>query len=284
MKTASTPQYLALASIALCLAACSGSGRVAISPLPTIQSNYHIQPSQSDTFQHANYISFSGSFSAMGEDLADNVQMGQFKFHHAGRAGQFQYYGGLQLNAGAYNFDAYGEPVFDAQGNQYPKRRSNFVFSGAIAAGANFAIPVAANFDWRVIGLEGSWGMESGRYYDYRKTVPDTLMAYVDRRRLQDMYFLTTEMVFRRRRSGAKFGYQFAVGTNFNRVPYNDSYYFPGSSNNNYNDDGKSTQIIVRNTIHINRDPVGFYFQIYGARYLAAFNTGITYRLPSRSR
>ncbi|MFT4023987.1 MAG: hypothetical protein QM664_09425 [Flavihumibacter sp.] len=246
------------------------------------QSSYHLQPTQSDSFNHANYLSLSGSFSAIGRDLEDNTQIAQFKYHHAGKAGQFQYFAGLQLNAGAYNFDRYGEPAVDAQGNKFPQRRSNFVFSGAVSAGASFVLPIAANFDWRVVGVEGNWGIESGRYYQYRKAVPDSLVAYVDRRRLQDMYFLTTELVFRRRRSGMKFGYQFAVGSNFTRIPYSDSYYYSGS--NNYYDDGKVNNVIVRNTLHFNRDPVGYYFQVYGGRYLATFNTGITYRLSHRAR
>ncbi len=281
MRTQSLFRLLPTVSVVFLLSACSGGGRIAISPLPIAQSTYHVQPSQSDTFTHANYISLSGSFNAIGRDLGDNAQLAQFKYHHAGKAGQFQYFGGVQVNAGAYNFDRYDDPYIDPGAYPYPTRRSNFVFSGALSAGAAFVLPVAPTFDWRIIGVEGNMGLESGRYYQYRKSVPDSAIQYVDRRRLQDMYFLTTEMVFRRRRSGAKFGYQFGVGTNFRQVPYADNYYW-SSGGSGYYDDGNTTHVIVRNTFHFAKDPMAFYFQVYGGRYLLALNTGLTYRIPSR--
>lgn len=280
MKPTSLIRLLLAATLPLVITSCSNSGRVMLSPVPVAQSSYHMQPSQSDSFQHANYLSLSGSFSAIGRDIEDNSQLVQFKFHHAGKAGRFQYFAGIQANAGAYNFNENGSPWIDSLGNRYPNRRSNFVFSGALSGGFGYTIPVSSNFEWRVIGVEGNVGLESGRYFNYRKSVPDSAVNYVDRHRLQGLYFATTEMVFRRRRSGTKVGYQFAVGTNFRRVPYSDSYYDPYDPNYGYGYNNWSPAVVVRNTLHVNKDPMGFYFQIYGGRHLLALNTGLTFRIP----
>ncbi len=269
--------YASLAVPALLLMillnSCAESGKILMSPVPYAQSSYHIQPTQSDSIQSANYLSLAGSFNALGNNLEDNAQLVQFKFHHAGKAGRFQYFGGLQLNAGAYNFNE-NPGYYDSGWVNYPARRSNFVWAGALSGGMTYALPVSSNFEWRILGLEGSLGLEGGRYVNFRKDTPDNLFEYVDRDQLQPMVFLSTEMVFRRKKSGTKIGYQFAVGTNFKQMPYD--YYYSGSSQWNTE---MSIPAVVRNTLHITKDPISFHFQIFGSRYLLGLNTGITYRL-----
>lgn len=282
MRTQSLFRLLPAVSIAFVLTACTTTGRIAISPLPVAQSTYHVQPSQSDSFNHANYISLSGSFSAIGDNTEDVARIVQAKYHHAGKAGRFQYFGGAQLNAGSYKFNFAGNPLYNDNTNFYPRHQSNFVFSAAAAAGMCYVIPFNERFDWRVLGVEGNWGVESGDYYQYRKSVPDSFVTYVDRRQVQDMYFVSSEIVVRRRRSNAKIGYQIAVGSNFKKVPPSDAGIFPIIDYAGYPD--KVNNIIIRNSLHFSKDPVSVYFQLYRGHHQVTFNTGITCRLGSRMR
>lgn len=234
-----------------------------MSPLHAAQSVYHVQPTQGDSNRSATYIGLAGSFNAIGEAVDDNAQLGQFKLHHAGKLGRFQYFGGVQLNAGAYNLSSnYIDSLIRGS-------RSRFVWSAAVSGGMGYTIPVTPRFDWRIIGIEGNVGVEGGRYKDFRKSVPDSTYQYVDRSSVPRMFFATTEMVFTRRRTGTKIGYQFAIGSNFRTLPseYDDYYYYD------------YTPLIIRNTLQITKDPISFHFQINAARYLLGLGTGITYRL-----
>ncbi|GAO44559.1 hypothetical protein [Flavihumibacter petaseus] len=269
------PVFACLSLMVILLGSCTGSNKLLMSSIPYAQSSYHVQPTLSDSISHANYVSLAGSFNAIGRDLEDNSQLAQFKFHHAGTAGRFQYYGGLQLNAGAYNITdgLYEDSTF----SEYPYRRSNFVFAGAVSFGAYYTLPVSKSFEWRILGVDGSVGYEGGKYVQYRKGLPNHLLGYVDKENFQQVYYLSTEMVFKKRRSGFKLGYQFSVGTTFRELPYDE--YYNGSSSAVLN--GYSTPAIVRNTLHLGNDPMYFYFQVYGSRYLLGFGTGITYRISN---
>ncbi|GAO44558.1 hypothetical protein FPE01S_03_05960 [Flavihumibacter petaseus NBRC 106054] len=244
-----------------------------MSPLPFTQSTYQVQPTQNDSVRSANYLSVAGSINGVGDnDDFDMALLGQIKFHHAGKAGRFQYFGGAQVNLGSYNSS--DKVLITDTAMHYPQKDLYFVCSGAVTAGFSYVIPVHPNFDWRIIGLEGTIGYEGGQYVKYRKALPGDYYEYIDRQNLQQLYFLTTELVFRKKKNGSKIAYQLAVGTHFKQLP-TDEYDYDGNIYNFHT----TVPAVVRNTVAFVGDPISFHLQFTGSRYFAGIGAGLTYQL-----
>ncbi|MBU7578707.1 MAG: hypothetical protein KAF40_11655 [Flavihumibacter sp.] len=267
-----------LFSLVLCLlfgASCT-TRTIFRSPYTNQQNTYHVMPTLSDEKKTAHYLTASATLGGSNDWLADAIYIFQGKYHVAGQLGKnLQGYAGLHGSVGSYDISggAYdnnvkydpvtGEPIYfeGPTGNK-------FTASVGSTAGLAIVIPLGTRVEWRVFGLESSFGREFGDYYKTRLALPDSVVEISDRRNTHLTLGGFTEWIFKPRNPDVRLGYQLAIGSSLHRLRNYEQFTY-----NNF------TPFYINNTFHFTvRRTTGF-VRLSAGNFYGAVQSGVSFRL-----
>jgi hypothetical protein len=246
------------------------------SPYTNQQNTYHVMPSLSDEKKTANYFSASATLGGSNDWLADPIYIFQGKWHIAGQlAKNLQGYVGLHGNAGWYDISggAYDEKVtYDPVTGEaiYFNGPTGNKFTASLGSTAGLAVvvPLGSRVEWRVFGLESSFGREFGDYYKTRLSLPDSVIEISDRRNTHLTLGGFTEWIFKPRNPDIRLGYQLAIGSSLHRLRNYEQFTY-----NNF------TPFYINNTFHFTvRRTTGF-VRLSAGNYYGAVQSGVSFKL-----
>ncbi len=241
------------------------------SPMQGNNNAYHATPLGSDSVKSATYVDGAASLGGMNEDLRDGVYAFQLGLHRAHALGAIRFNYGATLALGSYHVDDYYHSYNSYYSNGYVPGGNLFFGAYGLQGGVSASMPLGRRGEWRYLGVEGSLFKEFGDYYSFRKNLADTLAEEIDRKKYLGSVGLNTEIIFKSRRSGNKFGIKIGVGSYLRQLSYYDSY----SSNYSHKDD----LIYFSSTYHFTFRKSTIYFQFNGATHAAHFQVGYNFRL-----
>jgi hypothetical protein len=231
-------------------------------------------PALSDEQTTASYLSGSVTSGASNEFLRDDFQLFQGKWHIAGKLGRnLQGYVGLHGSAGAYDisetaFDLYDyDPVTGMPREFKGPTGTKFMGSLGSTAGLAIVLPLGDRVEWRVLGVESSYGHEFGDYYKIRRSLPDSAILLADRRNTHITLGGFTEWIFKSSNPDKRIGVQLAMGSSLHRLRNEEKVY------NNL------TPFYLHNTFHFTVRRTTGYIRISAGDYYAAFQSGVSFRL-----
>lgn len=177
-----------------------------VSPFNINCNTYYARPLVSDSIRSAIYGTtlISTGSQNYGRDNPLSVQL---SLHRSHTFRYLQAYYGANLAVGTYLL---GE-------NNYLVNRNydgRYFGGGWANGGINLVIPVKQH-EFRVLGIESSFGKEWGDYLQFRNHLPDSVANIIYRNNRFGSIGLSTEMVFKAR-NGA-IGMKFAYGESFYR-------------------------------------------------------------------
>lgn len=264
-----------LFSLFLCLlffCSCSPS-TLFRSPYTNQQQTYHVMPALSDEQKTANYLSGSVTLGASNDFLTDDFQLFQGKWHIAGKLGKnLQGYIGLHGSAGAYDisenaFNRYNyDPVTGMPREFKGSTGTKFIGSLGSTAGLAIVLPLGERVEWRVVGVESSYGHEFGDYYKTRRSLPDSAIHLADRRNTHVTLGGFTEWIFKSRNPDRRIGVQLAMGSSLHRLRNETIFY-------------SLAPFYINNTFHFTVRRTTGYIRISAGDYYAAFQSGVSFRL-----
>ncbi|MBL7770749.1 MAG: hypothetical protein JNK20_17360 [Flavipsychrobacter sp.] len=273
MRVNNSFPLLALATVLFLFTSCSSS-TLFRSPYTNQQQTYHVMPALSDEQTTASYLSGSVTSGASNEFLRDDFQLFQGKWHIAGKLGRnLQGYVGLHGSAGAYDisetaFDLYDyDPVTGMPREFKGPTGTKFMGSLGSTAGLAIVLPLGDRVEWRVLGVESSYGHEFGDYYKIRRSLPDSAILLADRRNTHITLGGFTEWIFKSSNPDKRIGVQLAMGSSLHRLRNEEKVY------NNL------TPFYLHNTFHFTVRRTTGYIRISAGDYYAAFQSGVSFRL-----
>ncbi len=231
-------------------------------------------PTLADEKKTANYLTASISLGASNDWLNDEVYNFQGKWHIAGRLGEnLQGYVGVNGSVGLYDISSntYNDGRYDPVTGEYiyfdgPKGNKSTASLGT-TAGLAVVIPLGTRVEWRIFGVESSFGREFGEYYRARLSLPDSAVDITDRRNTHVTLGGFTEFIFKPRNPDISLGYQMAIGSSLHRLRN----YERGTYD--------FTPFYINNTFHITVRRVSGIARITAGNYYGGVQLGFGYRL-----
>jgi len=247
-------------------------------PMQGISHTYKEIPIKSSGVSSALYGGATISTAALNDQLRDNIAAFQGTVYRSHNFSSFQAHYGLTGMLGKYRVAGltqawlpgslfYNESLNDS----LITSRSGSQFTGALGAagGINLVMPTRKG-EWRVIGTEFTWTREFGKYYRFRKDLPDTAANMIDKNASALFVSLHTDVVWRTRYGSA--GLKFAVVANPRSIPGYLPSRYPASYSSGY----------FANTFHISGQRVAGYFQYSMGGKCAGMSAGASYLLSKR--
>ncbi len=243
------------------------------SPYANQQQTYHAMPALSDEQPTASYLSGSVTLGASNDFLTDDFQLFQGKWHIAGKLGKnLQGFIGFHGSAGAYDisenaFNRYDyDPVTGMPREFKGPTGTKFIGSLGSTAGLAIVLPLGDRIDWRVFGVESSYGHEFGDYYKTRRSLPDSAVHLADRRNTHVTLGGFTEWIFKSRNPDKRIGVQLAMGSSLHRLRNEPISY-------------SLAPFYIHNTFHFTVRRTTGYIRVSAGDYYAAFQSGVSFRL-----
>jgi hypothetical protein len=247
-----------------------------LSPVDINSNYYHTIPMHSDSQKVATYASMvlhAGTANFQNRDGLFGITGSIHQSYQLGN--HFQGFAGASLMMGSYHIARYD--IYEPLG--YPPNYQDSVirtipygdrFYGSIGihAGMNTFMSVhRGQFEWRIIGWEGSLQREFGDYQSFRRNLPDSIIDIEARYRTIGTLGGTTEFLFKRR-SGTEIGFKLAMG---GTVTSNKRYYV--------GDQNDQRPFYVSPGFHITKKKYTGFMQMNFGVYAMSVQFGLTYRL-----
>ena len=257
--------------LALALSSCSYNAFY-LSPFNSNTASYKPKPLLSDSVKSASYGGIGVTLMSANADSRDFNYNFQATFHRSHTFQFIQAYYGATAAIGAYHVDSirknnsyYVDENF-INANSGIKKYSGIGVNG----GVNIVVPMNDRAEWRIIGVEGSYGKEFGDYLNFRKMTPDSAANAVYRPDDYGNLGLTSEIAWRKR-NGFFMAVKGAYGWSLHKVR---EYPYDG-----YNHSPYLSQRYFTSTIALGRNRVTGYMQFSAGSYTTGFQGGIIYRL-----
>jgi hypothetical protein len=255
-----------IAAVTAMLAGCGSQKTYLLSPFTATGHAYRTIPLQSDSVKAASYVSAHLAAGAANQWWEDGISVFSVRFHRSHNLGAVQGYYGAQLLAGNYHVSGRHSTDFAT----YKVSSGNKFFGGyGIQAGINGVIKMGRRHEWRLLGFETSLTQEWGDYYRFRKQIPDSAVNVVDRNNFYATAGLTTEFLFKLKRSGNVIGYKIAGGPAFRRLKRRDD----------FRDNYHLVPGYFSMTLHFTKKRFTGFGQLNMGSFNGNFQTGINYRL-----
>lgn len=186
------------------------------SPMLTNTSGYKTIPLKSQQQPSATYASGAISYGDANDNGRDRVRCFNGAVHRSHNMGAFQAFYGVTGTLGEYTI----RPVRLTEWNSFSNLNLNdslinaqqggkFFGSYGLTGGVNLVLPLSHGGEWRVVGAEFSWNQEFGKYFDFRKQLPDTAANLIDKRRAFFTLGISTDILIPVARKGS-FGLKIA--------------------------------------------------------------------------
>jgi hypothetical protein len=203
------------------------------SPVHGYSDEYHPLPRLTDTAHTAVYAQagyFTGNANTLERDNLNAFHGSVTIAHHSGI---FQAWYGGDLNLGNYNmghWDTTRDLQFSPPQSSVPFNAeilnsysgSHFFGAAGFHGGANFVLPTGSG-EWRIIGMEGSFNHEFGKYLDIRQQLPDTVASIIARGANYGTLGIYTELVGSSK--NGEFGFRMGLGRALGQPYWNPNVY-----------------------------------------------------------
>ncbi|MBS1597775.1 MAG: hypothetical protein JST75_06095 [Bacteroidetes bacterium] len=241
------------------------------SPFTSTANPYHAVPLQSDSLSGATYVNVSATVGSANVDWQDVVASFRASIHRANTFGNFHLHYGANVAVGTYTVST--SDFYDPNYTNTNHFVAGSKFFGGYGFNGGFStlVPMKNGGEWRVIGLEGSAQNEFGDYLRFRKNLPDSSSTVNYKNSWMGTIGVTTEVISKRRKSGATFGYKLGIGVGL-------------SSIKNYSNYTTYNPIYISNTIHFGKDNWLAFCQLNFGNYTGNFQFGVNYRIGAKKR
>jgi hypothetical protein len=273
MKINQTHAGILLVLAVLSLSSCT-TRDIFRSPYTNKQNSYHVMPVLSDEKKTANYLTANATLGGANDFLTDDLYIFQGKWHVSHQFGSnLQGYFGVHGSAGIYDISSSAyttldyDPVTGEPIEFNGPKGNKFTGSLGSTAGLALVVPLGTRVEWRVIGVESSFGREFGDYYKARLALPDSVIDISDRRNTHLTLGGFTEWVFKPRNPDIRIGYQLGIGSSLHRLR--------NEVDNLYN----FTPFYINNTFHFTIRRTTGIVRFSAGNYYGAAQMGISYRL-----
>jgi hypothetical protein len=241
------------------------------SPSNATSVPYHAVPMKSDSLRAATYVSSTFTVGGANEGWRDGVYAFQGRIHRSHNLGNFQAYYGANISLGSYHVANYYSSSSPSDSTTYSS--NNFFGSYGFSGGLNVVLPTNNGNEWRPIGIETSVQKEFGRYYNFRKNLPDSNADVVFRKNITATLGVFTDIIGKSRHGG-EFGYKMGLGFMIN--PSSDYTHV-------YNRNTVNPVAYFSNTIHFSKSNISGFVQVnLSNSYAGNVQFGVNYRLGKK--